>query len=426
LALTLLPWSVRAQENAPFLLRIAVSPPGPVTVNQRVMVTVTAMTPVRFVDPPHWPDLSVTRGRAVILPESTTLPGTERIGNQSYAALQRSYSIFPAMAGTLELAPVIMKARVSGPDGRPDEVDASIPVTPILARIPPGVTDIARLVVAPSFRLDATVRGMNDELRIGQPVTRHLHMEAEGTTAMLLPPPVWGEPEGVRVYADPPILQDRSERGEMRAIREDSAAFVPQRQGDVLLPGFTIDWLEPRSGRLQTMAVDPVRLTILPASGAAADYARGTPWWAWLMPAPILLGMAFWWFRRRHAPRAKDPLMDLANACRANNAAAAATALYRWTDDRLPRGGERLVARLAEMTHTPDLANEAAALGARVYGGAAIGEWRGSPLLAAARKADKALRRRGGSSPGGTTPLPPLNPTETPSAPRLTQPRWAR
>lgn len=68
--------------------RLSVAPEGPVLFGQRVTVTLTAMTPVRFAAPPSFPDLAL-RGRAIVLPEGTTAPGTERVGGQSLAALQR-------------------------------------------------------------------------------------------------------------------------------------------------------------------------------------------------------------------------------------------------------------------------------------------------------------------------------------------------
>ena len=101
-------------DGPPFLLRIAVAPTGPVWVGQRIAVTLTALTPVRFVDPPSWPDLAATQGRMILLPEGNTVPGTDRVDGEDYAALQHTYSVFAAEAGPIVIAPVEMALRVGG------------------------------------------------------------------------------------------------------------------------------------------------------------------------------------------------------------------------------------------------------------------------------------------------------------------------
>ncbi|MGE4048459.1 MAG: hypothetical protein AB7F35_26625 [Acetobacteraceae bacterium] len=394
---------------------------------QRIEVTLTAMTPVRFASPPSWPDLAVSHGRIILLPEASTVPGTEHVNGVSYAALQHSYSIFAAEAGTVVLAPVEMSVRVGGPDGQPVNARASTGETRLTTRVPPGVMDVARLVVAPSFRMTAATESNAAEIRVGQAVVRTLHMEAEDTTAMLLPAGAWGSPEGVRVYPDPPVLQDRSDRGVFRALRSERVGFVPQRPGQMELPGFSVTWFDPRSGRAREVKVDPLRLDVLPAAAAGAGRTRGHG--EWLLPASaaaalVLAGiLALWWHRREHQ-REASPIQTLAFACRSGNAKAALRALYRWSDALLPPGEDRTLATLAQRADAPALTEQVAALEAHALGDHAVA-WNGDALLSAARATERALRHT--SRGARHTALPPLNPLAAPAmAPRLTQPRWVR
>lgn len=416
-----------AQQAAqPFLLRLAVSPEGPVWVGQRIGITVTAMTPVRFATPPAWPDITASQGRLIVLPEASTVPGTERVNGETYAVLQHNVSAFAGSAGTLVIAPVAMSVRVGGPDGQPMEAQAATAERRISARLPPGVGDVTRLVVAPSFRMTAAAEG-GPQLRVGEAVVRTLRMEADDTSSMLLPPGDWGQPEGVRLYPDPPVLQDHSDRGTFHALRSERVAFVPQRPGRVELPGFSVTWFEPRSGRAREVKVDPVVLDVLPAaaSGAPATAARAR----WIPAAGIagtaVLGAALlsWWWRRRR-PAEPAPIGALAKACRAGDAKGALRALYRWCDAVLPPGGERTIAALARRAAVPELATQAALLEAQALSPQASG-WNGRPLLDAARRAERRLHH---AAPGtGRGALPALNPIDMPRrAPRLTQPRWVR
>lgn len=436
LALMLLAAPLRAQapdpgsDGPPLVLRLAVAPAGPVWVGQRIAVTLTALTPLRFADPPSWPDLAATQGRMILLPEGGTVPGVDRVDGKDYVALQHTYSVFAAEAGPLVIAPVAMALRVGGPNGQPVEAHAATPENRITVRLPPGVSDVTRLVVAPSFRMTAAIEGDVRQLRAGQAVVRTLRMQADDTTSMLLPAGAWGSPEGVRVYPDPPVLQDRSERGIFHASRSERVAFVPERAGPLELPGFAVTWFDPRSGRSREVRTDAVRLEVLPADAPGTETGTTAGRWPALLGAAgmglLIVGGIAWGWRRRSGPHRCEapPITALARACRSGDAQAAVRALYRWSDAVRPPGGERTIAALARQAGVPALAREAQALEDRAFG-ARGSRWTGSALLDAARRTERALRNRARQVP--TPALPALNPAAAPRpAPRMSQPRWVR
>ena len=92
-----------AQDAQPLRLRLTLDHRGEIWVGQRVTVTLTVMTPARFVGAIAWPELTASQGRIIVLPEADTLPGTERVGSESYVALTRSYTVFPATPGEVVL-----------------------------------------------------------------------------------------------------------------------------------------------------------------------------------------------------------------------------------------------------------------------------------------------------------------------------------
>jgi hypothetical protein len=399
----------RAAELPALILRVAVTPPGPVWVGQRVTVTFTAMTPLRFAAPPAFPDLSGL-GQAVVLPEASTVPGTERVGSQSYAALQRSIAIFPTAPGDLVLPPLSMRASVGMAAGEAGAATAVTPAALIAVRAPPGDIDLRRLVVAPALRVTATTDRPPEGLHVGEALTRTLRLEADDTAAMLLPPAAWGAPPGLRVYPDPPTLQDRSDRGDLKALRIDRAAYVPQQPGPLRLPGIPILWLDPGSGRIRDMSVAPIEIDVLPV------VVTGAPRPVWRRPALLAVGLLFggalllawFWSRRRGGRPQRDAATDLVASCRADDAQAAIAALYRWIDLVLPPAPAGDPGSLAQLSGTPELATEAAALQRRLYGVGITGVWRGAALLSAVRRAGHGLRRQH-PAPAGSA-LPRLNP----------------
>jgi hypothetical protein len=270
------------------------------------------------------------------------------------------------------------------------------------------VADLKRLIVTPSFRLTSTTDRPPEGLRIGEALTRSIRMEADDTAAMLLPPALWGAPEGVAVYPDPPALQDRTDRGVLHAARSERAAYVPQRAGRFELPGFSVSWLRPGSGEVQVLQVPAIRLEVLPAGAPP----RATPNWPFVAGAAagiLLLGAAALWLHRRRAPR--DPAAvafdDLAAACRRSDAAPAFSALLRWCEAVLPGVHPGGPVAVAAASGTPDLAEAALALERHLYADQG-GSWSGDALLAVVRGARHRLRR---CAPRRAAPsLPPLNP----------------
>jgi hypothetical protein len=432
LALLLAPAMAAAQPSPLLLLRVTISPQGPVWIGQRVTVTMTAMTAVRFAAPPRFPDLA-PRGRAVVLPEASTIPGTERLGGESFAALQHSIDLFPSEAGDLPLPGVRLQARVGGADGRPVEATATAPELRIPVRpAPSGVADLSRLAVAPVLRLTASTDRAPEELHVGEAITRTVRMEAEDTAAMLLPPVLWGNPEGVSIYPAPPSLEDRTDRGVLRASRVERAAYVPQRSGPVELPGFSLFWLDPRNGEVQELRVEPIRFDALPPTQQAARPRRPGPWIATGAAVAFLAGTAFLAWRRRLFRRAADPereaLAALTAACRAGDAKGAMAALFHWSDLVLPQSGERGLACLAALACSPALAAEAGALERHLYGGGAPVAWNPGNLLKAVRRARRHLRRPGEQRRYRLAALPELNPVgqRPPPTPRVVLRHWAR
>ena len=233
-----LPFAGATQEQPLLLFQAAVTPERTVWVGQRVTLTLTALTPVRFAAPPAFPDLAGLP-HLVVLPEATTVPGTIRVGGASYAALQRSVAIFPTEAGEIALPSLAIEAEVGGPDGQPVRAQATAPAPPHRAQAPSDVADLKRLIVTPSFRLTSTTDRPPEGLRIGEALTRSIRMEADDTAAMLLPPALWGAPEGVAGVPGPtraagPDRPWRAARRAERARRLRPAACRPVRTAGLL------------------------------------------------------------------------------------------------------------------------------------------------------------------------------------------------
>jgi len=98
------------------------------------------------------------------------------------------------------------------------------------------------------------------ELKVGEPLTRIIQIEALGLTAEQLPEIEVKAPEGSKVYLDQPEMQTKVDNGDLlHAVKRQSLAFIPARPGTFTLPAINIKWWDVVNNR-QESAILPERV----------------------------------------------------------------------------------------------------------------------------------------------------------------------
>jgi hypothetical protein len=278
-----------------------------------------------------------------------------------------------------------------------------------------------------------------DELRVGEPVTRTVLIDAVGLEENMIAEPAWPNVADARIYPDQPQGITRDDGRWVLGHKEFRYAVVPEQAGELLLPELEVKWWDTKNDVERVTLLPEQRLTVLPSAlvppapaippsvPAPADSSTAAPGvqaledaWkslaalfalAWLLTLPVA-----WWLGRRSAagtvsaPRngtertSGDALHALRAACRAGDARGARRALQRW----LAEQGAGHGASILEFAATVDderlrsCLNELDALGFRSV---ERDGWDGSSLWAAF----DAWRKAGGSGNGnGGAPLTDL------------------
>ena len=98
------------------------------------------------------------------------------------------------------------------------------------------------------------------ELKVGEPLTRIIQIEALGLTAEQLPEIEVKAPAGSKVYLDQPEMQTKIDNGDLlHAVKRQSLAFIPARPGTFTLPAINIKWWDVVNNR-QESAILPERV----------------------------------------------------------------------------------------------------------------------------------------------------------------------
>ena len=352
--------------------------------------------------------------------------------------------------GDFTLPPVNIDFSYHGDDDKTQQASLTLPQTRISAQLPAGVAaagagaavmSATRLVIHQSLDRDAS------QLAAGDALVRTVEIQAADTPAMLIPPPRFQAPSGVRLYVADPVLRDSNGEGGSFAggRRIERVTYVFEDSGRYTLPAVELQWLDPHTQKPATVRAPAVVVQVksaahageriapeLPVGAAAAAQHKPVDWMRlgiWLAALVLLVALA-WTVRRRwprwrqrregiEATRAKsDAAMfeQVLAACGVGNAQAAHLALLAWSQEHAQATPQEWAAQLGEGS----LASQLELLQRRLYRGgsssSSAAPWAGGPCGAALREAHRQWHARSQAQAPGREwgrPLGPLNPFES-------------
>jgi hypothetical protein len=329
-----------------------------------------------------------------------------------FRVLERRYAIFPERSGELLIPPMQLTGRLierrsdrlwqPSTRGRRVRVESDPVRLEISPR--PAVFQGDHWLPARSLSLAQQISD-GESVRVGEPVTRTVLIDAVGLEEHMLEEPAWEDLEGARVYPDKPTGISRDDGQWVLGHREFRYAVVPERAGELVLPELRLHWWDTVNDRQQvaivpghTVRVLPSELAALNPTGAGpeavmADPAAAGPATAaglrvWQAAALVfaILWLATLVLYLRRGPRSADDggaseaatpgerelLAEFRRACGSGDAATARAALGRWLRSFGPPQARGSLLALAELIDDATLARglrELDAAGFRPGGG---------------------------------------------------------
>ncbi len=372
---------------------------------------------------------------------------TTQINGVNYWVTERKYAIFPQKSGSVTIKPLMLTAEVvansrtnfngffNSQTTRTKKV-LSKSVTLDVKPAPATFTG-KHWLSAEQLELKEEWSGDNQQIKVGEPLTRTLTLLAKGTTVGQLPEindgnPVLSSVEGnggqLKAYPDQPVLQEQKKPEGLIAFREEKIAVIPSKAGFYKLPAIEIPWFNSQSQKMEVARIPETTITAIDVAGTQptsvaptapvvqAQKTEATPAspqqqqkiWLW-----VAVFLAIGWaatlayFLRRASSRLacgihtipgdirrtikkpiaeknereirlEDSVKSLKKACAENNAVAAKDALLAW--GRQKSGAENLgaIAALSEAR----LRDEILQLNQVLYG-KAVEPWQGKKLFQA-------------------------------------------
>jgi hypothetical protein len=194
-------------------------------------------------------------------------------GGERYRVLERRYAVFPERSGELSLPAMQLSGRlverrdssIWQPTVRGRRV--TVESEPLQLQIEPRPAGYTGSDWQPARSLSVSQQiSSSDALRVGEPVTRTVIIDAVGLEENMIAEPAWPELVGARIYPDQPQGITRDDGEWVLGHKEFRYAVVPEQEGELVLPELEVHWWDRINDRPQTTVLPAQTLRVLPSS----------------------------------------------------------------------------------------------------------------------------------------------------------------
>lgn len=152
------------------------------------------------------------------------------------------------------------------------EVFASQPLKVAVRPLPEGQDPALWSGLVGAFTLSTHVD--TTDLALGESATIEVVIEGNGTMVGLSLPELHAD--GVQIYDDTPDLRAKVEGGVFTSRGVFRRAVVPEREGEIVVPGITLQVFDPVQGTYSLLSSEPVRLSVGQGAEQAALESFGS------------------------------------------------------------------------------------------------------------------------------------------------------
>lgn len=236
--------STLAQEQP--VVRAKLSPET-VNVGESAELTVTVLVPTWFTRPSIYPSFELANA-ITRLPADSSYNVRERVGNESWSGIVRTYEIYPLLGATYRLAGQSIEVTYANPGKDPVTTAVEIPEVVIRGEVPAGAESLDPYIAGRGFSLRLNVVGELDSLDAGDAVVLEYIAELDGLPAIFIPPLAPDlELDGVSVYADAPDVED----GPL-ARRSEKLTLVFDAGGEFTIPDLELRYWNSATKTIET------------------------------------------------------------------------------------------------------------------------------------------------------------------------------
>ncbi len=200
------------------------------------------------------------------------------INGRQHLILESTFAVFPQNSGELTIPsliysvlPNIERDLWNDPFGRNRSNILRLPTEEKNIKVTAVPTAMAGKTWQPAnnVTLHETWSASLDHLKMGEPITRTITIEADGLTGGQIAPLTFENIEGLTFYPDQPQNGDAKTDKGIQGTRTETMAIIPNHGGEFVLPEVKVDWWDIKTQSMQSATLPAKTLNVLGGAAAA-------------------------------------------------------------------------------------------------------------------------------------------------------------
>lgn len=235
---------------------------NPAYVQEQILVTTKLISKVDFssfkLDP-----LDVKNALVVALNQEQY---ETKINNQPHLVIETSYAIFPQKSGDItipsmtytvifdDILSLFNRKRNDNLYFKTDEQHINVNPAPAVNQIWQPATQLS---------IDETWNSSLNNLKVGEPITRTIIINADGLTGGQIAPLQNTPVDGLTFYPDQAQIKENNSAKGVKGTRIETIAIVPNHGGDFTLPAINVDWWNTSTQKMETASLPAKTIHVL-------------------------------------------------------------------------------------------------------------------------------------------------------------------
>ncbi|GGA79965.1 hypothetical protein GCM10011369_22460 [Neiella marina] len=231
----------------------------------------------------------------------------EIINGRRYRVITRKYAMTPQQAGTFTIRPPMFSGMIvtgkprsffDNATTKPVQVVADDLTLEVMA-VPEGAKQ--PFIPAQYITLEESFDAADNQLTVGQPVTRSITVTATGIDQSVLPPLQVSYPASVNVYPDKPEVSTTYQGNSVISQQIEAAAIIATQPGEYVLPEVRLEYWDTRYHQMAEAVLPERTITVIagnqaaPVEDLAPAPAQPTAVQDGGFSSPVVFGLAGLW-----------------------------------------------------------------------------------------------------------------------------------
>lgn len=223
--------------------------------------------------------LSAPEGKNITLyPEYKQRQFRMQRDGTTFDVIERSYALFPTHPGKTKLEPIdfqgIAQTLVTSGNMRyPKHFKIHRKSESHALAIDPTPKSSAHWLPASRLSLHQHWQG-DSQYKLGEPITRTITLQATGLNPAQLPEFQWSHLQGIKVYADKPIVKSFFDGNTVRTIWQQKINYIPTQTGEFILPQLKLTWFNTHTGQFETATLAKKAFSLAPVPSTTNNKAN--------------------------------------------------------------------------------------------------------------------------------------------------------